>query len=183
MNISGIIASLTAKIKNIFCVSDFVRREKNKIQVKTPYGRTLELPETFPYGFITKAKAGRVIVLCEGGNLDNVLILPVCSTNASPEIQEGDTALYNESTAIILHEDTITINGEQYGGLIKVQELKKELEKNNAILQAILNVCKVPIPEPGNGSPSAFQATLNTTLGSMNVANYSNIENEKVKHG
>ena len=75
------------------------------------------------------------------------------------------------------------INGSDYGGLIKIEELKKQLQKNTAILNGLLGVLKVPAAEPGNGSPSVFQAALLGAIGTMQTGDFSNIENNKVVHG
>lgn len=194
--INSFINNLSAKLRNVFSVSEFVKRSsKNdssnktnsnveKIQVKTAYGRTLELNEAFPYGFVAKARKGKVLLLANGGNFDSVEILPVSSIEYAPELKEGDVAIYTEGGAkIVLHEDEICLNGDADGGLIKIKELKKELEKNNQILQTILNVCNSQVPEPGNGTPSAFQQALNIALIGKQTGDFSNIENEKVKHG
>lgn len=184
---TAIINTILSKIRNIISISDFVKasvKDKESIQIKTSYSRALELKEMFPYGFITKAKKGKVIVFCSSGNLDSVNILPVCGREHAPEIEEGDVAVYTEGGAkIVLHEDEVYINGGKNGGLIKIEELKKELEKNNQILQSIINVClNSVVNEPGNGSPSALQTALKSVLAGKQVANYANIENEKVKH-
>ena len=85
---------------------------------------------------------------------------------------------------VILKADKIKINGDDLGGLIKIEELKKELQKNNIILEILLKICtSSPIPEPGNGSPSAFQSALMSALSGKQVGNFNNIENDKVLHG
>lgn len=86
-------------------------------------------------------------------------------------------------TTLEMSNAGIKLNGDQFGALIKVQELKTELAKVNAILNAIKTICTTPIPEPGNGSPSAFQAVLNAALSSLQTPTYTTIENQKVKHG
>lgn len=184
--------NVLSKIRNIFLVGEFVKRSSKSedsnienIQVKTSYGRTIELNEAFPYGFITKAKKGKVIVFTNGGNFDSVEILPISSTQYAPKIEEGDVCIYAEGEAkIILHEDEIYLNGNDLGGLIKIKELKKELEKNNQILQALLNVISSSvISEAGNGAASSLQAAFKIALAGKTVGDFSNIENEKVKHG
>lgn len=85
---------------------------------------------------------------------------------------------------VILKSDKIKINGDDLGGLIKIEELKKELQKNNIILEILLKICtSSPIPEHGNGSPSAFQSALMSALSGKQVGNFNNIENDKVLHG
>lgn len=80
--------------------------------------------------------------------------------------------------------DEIELAGDQYGGLIKIEELKTELNKNNQLLQSILSILNgTPITEPGNGSPSALQVALKGAVAGKSVGNFGNIENTKVKHG
>lgn len=80
-------------------------------------------------------------------------------------------------------EGNIELNGSDFGGLIKIEELKMQLQKNTAILNGILGTLKAPVAEPGNGAPSVFQAALITAIGTMQAGDFSNIENKKVKHG
>ena len=58
-----------------------------------------------------------------------------------------------------------------------------QLQKNTAILNGLLGVLKAPVTEPGNGSPSVFQAALLGAIGKMQAGDFSNIENKKVVHG
>ena len=182
----NLFSSLAKKIANIFTISKFTgtRKDDNTIQVQTSYDKTIEKKELFPYGFITKAREGQVIILCQGGNFDGAQILPIISTDKAPKIEEGDTAIYNEKVSIIITEDTIKLGGGDLGGLIKIEELKKELDKITQILQSIKTVIdSAQIPEPGNGSPSAFQTALKAALSGKMMPDYSNIENTKITHG
>lgn len=185
MQNSSIFSSLFSKISNLFTISKFIKRnDDNTIQVKSYYDKTIERKELFPYGFITKAKDGQVIILSQGGNFDSSQILPIISSDKAPSINEGDTCIYNEKISIIINEDKIKIGGDDLGGLIKIEELKKELEKNNQILQSIITICTgAPIPEAGNGANSAFQLALAAALAGKTIANFSNIENTKITHG
>ena len=62
--------------------------------------------------------------------------------------------------------------------------MKSELNKNNQILQSILAVINgSPIPEAGNGATSLLQTTLKGVLVGKQIGDFSNIENNKVKHG
>ena len=76
------------------------------MQIKTAYNRTVDnLEEAFPYGLTSKAKKGKVTVLCAGGNLDAIRILPVESVEGAPELEEGDVALWNEGGAFVILRD------------------------------------------------------------------------------
>ena len=207
MNKNGFLSSLASKIANIFTVAELLKRKDDgSIQLKTVFNKTIEKKEMFPFGFITKAKKGNVIVLSQGGNFNSARVLPTISSEYAPELEEGDVALYNETVSICLQEekiiikakeleiqcednillkaDKIKINGDSLGGLIKINELKKELQKNNLILNTIINICvNAVINEAGNGSPSAFQTALKAALAGKQVADFSSIENDKVVHG
>ena len=75
------------------------------------------------------------------------------------------------------------IGAKQYGGIIKIEELKNELEKINTFLKKFVETLKTAVNEPGNGAPSALQQALNTALSTLPFADFTQIENEKVKHG
>jgi hypothetical protein len=81
--------------------------------------------------------------------------------------------------------DEIVLNGSEFGGLVKADVLKAELDKTNEAITAIIAVINsaAPITEPGNGSPSALQAALKAAISGKKLGDYSKIQNEKVKHG
>lgn len=82
-----------------------------------------------------------------------------------------------------VQEGEVIINGGNNGGMTITPTLRAELQKNNAILQALLNVINgAPIPEPGQGSPSALQSALSGAVTGRQVGDFSQIENDKVKH-
>lgn len=83
-----------------------------------------------------------------------------------------------------IDKDNIILNDGSFGGLVKVEELKTQLEKTNNVLNSILNIINGnPIAEAGNGAPSALQIALKAAVVGKQVGDYSNIENEKIKHG
>lgn len=112
------IGELAAKIRNIFMPAEFVKRnDDGSVQVKTDYNRVIDnAAEAFPYGFVSKAKAGKVTVLCAGGNLDGLRVLPVEDSENAPELEDGDAAVYSEGGVYVLlkADGKIEItNGEQ----------------------------------------------------------------------
>lgn len=80
-----------------------------------------------------------------------------------------------------LNDGTLTLNGDQFGGLIKVNELTTQIDKNTAILQAIQTAITSWTPVSNDGG-AAFKAVL-AAVPSMQRANLSNIKNDKIKHG
>ncbi|MDR1300957.1 MAG: hypothetical protein LBK43_00600 [Treponema sp.] len=183
------IKELAAKLRNLCCLSDFQRRyEDGKIQIKTHNGKVLEQHEAFPYGFFSKAKNGKVLVLCQGGNLDSFELLPVMKADEVllPELAEADAALYTEAGGWVIcrNNGNVELNGTDNGGMVKVRELQHQLQKNNELLSILLSVLRgTPISEAGNGSPSALQAALATALASAQVGDFSTIASDKVFHG
>jgi len=101
--------AIAAKLRNLFCLSDFQKRYggDDRIQVKTHNGKVLEKNEAFPYGFYAKAKSGKALVFCQGGNFDNFEILPVLKDAPvfRPALEDGDAAIYTgEGSYIVLRE-------------------------------------------------------------------------------
>lgn len=79
--------------------------------------------------------------------------------------------------------DRVIFQGGTNGGLTITPELVSNLDKNNQILQDLLTVLTgAPIPEPGNGAPSALQAALSVLLTGKTVGDFSGVENVKFKH-
>ncbi len=79
--------------------------------------------------------------------------------------------------------DTVTINKGDNGGLTITPKLVEELNKNNQVLQGIMQILNgAPITEPGNGSPSALQIALKEAISGKKLGDFSQIENEKIKH-
>jgi hypothetical protein len=83
---------------------------------------------------------------------------------------EGDVVI--DSNKLLVHEaDEAMVRGD---------ELKTQIDKTNDVVSAIVNIIKgSPIPEPGNGVNSAFQAALNTTLTGKVVGDFKDIRSEK----
>lgn len=109
MNSLMLIRDLAAKLRNLFCVSELQKRydDEGKVQVKTHNGKVLEKNESFPYGFYAKAKKGKALVFCQGGNYNDFEILPVLKDKdiSAPELQEGDAALYTGDGGCVIVRD------------------------------------------------------------------------------
>lgn len=76
-----------------------------------------------------------------------------------------------------------TFNDGSNGGLCNTPELKNQLDKNNEILKAIINVFNgAPIAEPGNGLPSALQISLKSAVAAKTLGDFGKIEDKTIKH-
>lgn len=122
------------------------------------------------------------------GSQSGWLVTPVVNSPVLVALINNDFAsaficAYSEVERLRVLTDDIQLAGENYGGLVKAPELKKQVDKNSLILDLLLQVLATPVTEPGNGSPSALQAALNAALQGKPTADLSNIENQKVRHG
>jgi phage gp45-like len=113
MSEKNLISQLSARFRNLFSLGDLQKRyDDGRIQVKTAFARVIEKKEAFPYGFKAKAKKGRVLVFCQGGNFDGFELLPVLDDEGGPDLQPGDVALYTESGSVICRDNgSIEITG------------------------------------------------------------------------
>ena len=75
------------------------------------------------------------------------------------------------------------IRGGDLGGLVKVEELKSELAKLTARVDGIISAINNGVPVPTDGG-AALQTTIKAALATIvNKEDFTNIENENVKHG
>lgn len=176
---------LGAKLKNIFSVSELKKRyEDGKIQVATAAGETFEKREAHPYGFKAIAKKGTVFIFCKGGNFDNYELLPVVDYEG-PELQEGDAALYTESGGYIICRENgeVELDGKNYGGVIKVDELRTQLDKLTARVDGIMNALKNSATAAQDGG-ATYKAAIIVALNLLiDKENFFNIASNKVFHG
>jgi len=99
LNFSGSFNAITARLRSLFSTGTYQSRDKDKglIRAAAHTGRVYEKPEAFPYGFAAKAKKGRVLILCQGGNPAAAVLLPVIAVDVTlPALEEGDAVLYAE---------------------------------------------------------------------------------------
>ena len=70
---------LGARLRNLFQAGEFRRRyDDGRIQVQTHNNRGVEKKEAFPCGFCAKAKNGRALVVCQGGDVGSFEIFRFC---------------------------------------------------------------------------------------------------------
>lgn len=83
---------------------------------------------------------------------------------------------------IDLNADEILLNGDGFGGLVKWNALKAELDKTKALVNAIKNALVTWVPVPTDGG-TALKTIVTGSVAPVSAGNYSNLENENVKHG
>jgi len=119
-------------------------------------------------------------VRLQPSNVKGIYIEPVVgSTVYITQLDENNyfVVMYSEVVQI-------QIGGDDYGGLTITPELRNQLEKNNNLLQQLINILNgPPIPEPGNGAASALQAALSASITGLSLGTFDSIENENITHG
>ena len=120
------------------------------------------------------------------GNNTGIVMFPKIDSNIMlvkvEDTEEWAMISATQYDCIQIEIESLIINGGENGGLTNTPELVRELNKNNEILQTILQVISAPVNEPGNSNPSAFQAALNLALAGKEVGDFSRIEDTKIKH-
>lgn len=164
------------KIQVRLCTVTSVNETQGSCTVKTDEG--VELFDVRLKSVITDVNEGIVIIPKVGsfvlvGLIQNIDVMTfVCS--------------YSEVSSIKFKcsdSGVIQLNGDSYE-MVKAQELKGELAKNNQLLESLLSVINgVGIPEAGGGAVSSFQAALKVAITGKSLGDFSSINNNKVKHG
>jgi hypothetical protein len=89
---------------------------------------------------------------------------------------------YSQIDKVVLNCEQVIINGGQNGGLVNWPSAKAQLDLVAQFIEVFKNNLSIPVNEPGNGAPSAFQQALNTALTSIQTANFNDLEDTIVKH-
>ena len=90
---------------------------------------------------------------------------------------------YTQIDTVVAKQGEWVFNDGSNGGLTITPELKTQLDKNNELLQALIDIISgSPITEAGNGAPSALQIALSAAITGKSLGDFDNIENELVKH-
>lgn len=132
-------------------------------------------------GIVMIPKVGSEVTYASIGGANEFTIV-----NAS----ELDKVLIDVGKISISCNDIVINNGDNHGMalVMKVAEEFQKVQKDVNQLKGLLNgIFTAPIPEPGNGAPSAFQTAMRSALSGWISSNLSlttknNIENTKIKH-
>lgn len=79
------------------------------------------------------------------------------------------------------NEGNMTFNEGENDGIVKLPELKNQVDKLNNFLTAIKNTFNSWVPVPSDGG-AALKSAMVSALASQQVADLSNAGNEKIKH-
>jgi len=123
----------------------------------------------------------------EGGNT-GVVFFPEKGSDVIVHFLNADNAYITQiskvaKVEIITENGEIWLNGDEYGGLIKIEKLKTQLQKNTQRIDTIINVLKSTITSVALHPNPGWSAIINPILDALQKEDYSDIENETVKHG
>lgn len=117
------------------------------------------------------------IVLCATFEQCEVIVLSVFEIESIVWIVNGNFKMTVDA------EGNVVFNDGQNEGMVIAPELKKQVDKNTELLNAIKAVLEGSvINEPGSGAPSALQIALKAATAGKETADLSNIQNTKIKH-
>ena len=117
--------------------------------------------------------------LVAGASDNPLLITPVIGSAVIATFLSRNTAFISLYSEI----ESVEIRGGDLGGLIKIEELKSELAKLTARVDDIISAINGGVPVAADGGV-ALQTSIKTALALIiDKENFTNMENEKVKHG
>lgn len=181
------IGDIAAKIRNIFMPGELSKRnDDGTLQITTAYGRIIDsVKPSYSYGFFSKAEKGKVTILCAGGNLDAVRVLPIEDCEDAPELKDGETAIYTSGGSFVIcrRDGTVEVNGTQNGGVVKASELKNQLSVLTARVDTLYNALKNS-PTAAQDGGASFKSGIVSFLSTITQKeDFSKIESDKVLHG
>lgn len=130
---------------------------------------------TAEVGTITWPKVGSTCVVGELDGDANKYMLVSCE-----QVDRVLVKLAGGATVEVKNNGTLELNGAQYGGMVKVAELRQDLAKVNSFLTTLRNAIN---SAPGAGDVAPFKAALTGALSPLQLPTYQTIESDKTKHG
>ena len=118
----------------------------------------------------------------EGGNT-GLYIIPAQNSRVLIEMIEGQTGMWY--VAMVSEVNPICLNGDQYKGLLKLDEVKANMDTLKTYCETLKastasGLAAVGIGALANGTTG--QTAFNTAMASASI-NFQDMENPKVKHG
>lgn len=119
------------------------------------------------------------VKLLAGTSETPLLITPVVGSTVIATFLSKDTAFISLYSEI----ESVQIMGDQFGGLVKIEELVKNLGKLTARVDGIIDAIKNGVPIPQDGGVG-LQTTIKLALALLvDKEDFTTMENENIKHG
>jgi len=91
-------------------------------------------------------------------------------------------AIYDDQNLPPGNANTLMLNGNQFGGLLKAVQFLNEFAKLKQTVDALVSGFQSWTPVPQDGG-AALKTTMSSQLAGRTTGNYSDLINEKIKHG
>ena len=122
------------------------------------------------------------------GSQASFIEIPQLKSNCLMGFRDGNQGrpqilFIDQVLKILVNCNNFIFNSGELGGMVKAKVLEEESNKDKAILDGLLAIINgAPIPEPGNGSPSALQAALKAALTGKQSGVWTDLEDPKITH-
>lgn len=140
------------------------------VRVKTAVG-------TSEVGTIVWPKVGSTCIVAELDGDANKYILVSCE-----QVDRVLVKLEGGATVEVKNDGTLELNGAQYGGLVKVEELRQGLSKVNAFLNG-LRQALTSSPTLVEDGGATYKNAISLAISALQMPDWSQIESQKTKHG
>tara|TARA_R110002020_G_scaffold72109_1_gene185567 strand:+ start:3286 stop:3786 length:501 start_codon:yes stop_codon:yes gene_type:complete len=163
-NIGDMIAKLADKKEEVYSIICKVSKVSGEVAELAPLNGDASLFD---------------VKLLAGTSGTPFLITPVVGSTVIATFLSKDTAFISLYSEI----ESVQVMGDQFGGLVKIEELIKNLDKLTARVDGIIDAIKNGVPIPTDGG-AGLQTTIKTALALLvDKEDFTTIENENIKHG
>tara|TARA_R110002020_G_scaffold180781_1_gene375425 strand:+ start:1577 stop:2095 length:519 start_codon:yes stop_codon:yes gene_type:complete len=157
-------------------VSDKIGEQYSKICKVDKYDENAGTVDVSPLDETAPILGVRIVA---GQSDSGLLVVPVVGSFVAVTFISETSAIVSMFSEI----ETVSIRGDQYGGLIKIEELKKQLEIVTSRLNTLYDAIKNATTAAQDGG-ATLQSTMKVILSTqIETENFDSIENESVKHG
>ena len=119
-------------------------------------------------------------------NMCGILIKDESDDNVKTTIkidEEGTISVETEGDLSVNSKKTVTLDGDGFGGLCKTPELKKQLDILTGRLDSVINGIKTASVTPEDGGATLKSGIVASIEAYTQKEDFSEIENDKIKHG
>lgn len=167
-------------------ISSVIKNGFRIIKSKT-LGANAETAETITQGCVDFSPLQNMkAVYSKTNNSSEPICIGYLNKNVISDLDSGEGAFYSiDSSGVKAYiksrkDGTIELNGtEDYA--VAFNRLKSAYDETKEVLDAILSTLGTVINEPGNGSPSAFQAAMILAVGDKTTGDISEAKVESIK--
>ena len=98
------------------------------------------------------------------------------------DIESFRVAVDNKVSLELTAAGKVLLNGDAFGGIVKMEELKKQLDKTNAVVGAMTAALDKWVPVKGDGG-LVLKTAMTAALAGKTLGSFANLENPNVRHG